>query len=682
MKKKYHILLMPLIVLTALLTAACSNDSIPDETIPEGMGRIRITISTPEENPSLTRAVNATPWEPTDHPWEDLQTFRIIICNTSGTIVDIIDGTNANKTVTSSILPVGDYHIYATANFDENGYANATSDGFTIDSPIQADTKTIKLTNGYSEKRIPMTGKLTTTPGGNVMQTVTVTNGAEANAGTITVWRMMGKMLFDFTNETSGNIKIKGIEVEPINQASSTGPGIFFFSKDNLTSTANLVPFFPAGATKSVTATWALDETPSQNQAAFVTKSGVFESTTLLWGNKLQATGSVTTYDNVYTLQKFKTTGNVESKDAAAVITFKVEPKVGMEFTPKSLSFKVCRVGTDGGKFDVEAGGSPLSGATGVTPPRSNGDGGNSGNHIPPFYKEYHYALSGTPTIDEYVVNIYLYGLNEKEYAFRDVVISGDVTNNTGSPLQEYVTLPSGTLNDAGAVTYEPSTALELAAKNDGNTDEGNLFFYVNETDATFTTTENQLSVRFKIQRQNGSGWYDDEIRFGLTTPYINGSAGGDGFNVIRRNDWIHIPVHLRDWQFRIEPVAFVPIAGYPAKTLSSDGLTATFSTGGPIILQPFAQKNNDGTWRDFSDSEVTFVSLSWKNNDGTNVSGSGKIFVTPLAYDSVTKCITGELNNNLAAGTYMTTITVNTKLGPSGSQYDYSFTFNVVLQK
>ena len=99
MKKKYYILLMPLIVLTALLTAACSNDSIPDETIPEGMGRIRITISTPEESPSLTRAVNATPWEPTDHPWENLQTFRIIICNTSGTIVDIIDGTKTNKTM-------------------------------------------------------------------------------------------------------------------------------------------------------------------------------------------------------------------------------------------------------------------------------------------------------------------------------------------------------------------------------------------------------------------------------------------------------------------------------------------------------------------------------------------------------------------------------------------------------
>ena len=681
MKKKYYILLMPLIVLTALLTAACSNDSIPDETIPEGMGRIRITISTPEENPSLTRAVNATPWEPTDHPWENLRTFRIIICNTSGTIVDIINGTNANKTVTSSILPVGDYHIYATANFDENGYANATSDGFTIDSPIQADTKTIKLTNGYSEKRIPMTGKLTTPPGGNVMQTVTVNNGTETDAGTITVWRMMGKMLFDFTNETSGNIKIKGIEVEPINQASSTGPGIFFFSKDNLTSEANLVPFFPAGATKSVTATWALDGTPTQNQAASVTKSGVFQSTQMSWGSKVTVpTGNstVTTYDKAYTLQKFVVNNTSSSQDGEAVISFKVTPATGMSFTPKNISFKVCRGATDGGKFDVVAGGTTL--ATGVTPPRYNGTGGSSGTHEPPFYQEYSYAISASATTGEYVVNIYLYNLNQKEYAFRDIVISGDVTNNTGAALQEHITLPAGTTTDIGPVAYNPVTALTLAAKNDGNTDEGNLFFYVNETDASYTTIENQLSVRIKLARWNSTtnAWYDDEIRFGLTTPYTDGTTGGDGFNVIRRNDWIHIPIHIRDWQFRIEPVAFVPIAGYPAKTLSSDGLTATFSTGGPIILQPFAQKNNDGTWRDFSDPEVTFVSLTWKNSDGTNVSGDDKIIEQAFTYDSYSKCIYGVLNNNLSSGTHKTTVTVNVMLG----SYSYSFTFNVVLKK
>jgi hypothetical protein len=219
---------------------------------------------------------------------------------------------------------------------------------------------------------------------------------------------------------------------------------------------------------------------------------------------------------------------------------------------------------------------------------------------------------------------------------------------------------------------------LTLAAKNDGNTDEGNLFFYVNETDASFTTTNNQFSIRLKIQR----GSHTEELRYGMTTPYTDGTTGGNGFNVIRRNDWIHIPIHLTDWQFRVEPLAFVPIAGYPAATLSSDALTTTFSTGGPIILQPFAQKNTDGMWRDFTDPEVTFVSLTWKNSDGTNVSGTGKIFETAPTYDAASGRILGVLNNSLAAVTYKTSVTVNVKLGSSGSQYDYAFTFNVVLQK
>jgi hypothetical protein len=378
-------------------------------------------------------------------------------------------------------------------------------------------------------------------------------------------------------------------------------------------------------------------------------------------------------------LQKFIATADIGStKDNDAVITFTVTPMTGMTFTPKNVTFKATRGGTDGGNFDVEvtSSGTTTTLATGERPARSNGDNGNG---VAPFTTEYSYPISSTATTDAVVVKIYVYNLaSGKDYAFSDVAISGDVTNNTGAALQELVTLPAGARTDVGSVVYEPTEPLELNATNG----EGTLFFYVNETDATYTTTENQLSVRFKIQRWNGSAWTDEEIRYGVTTHYSDGTTGHNGFNVIRRNDWIHIPVALRDWTFRVEPRAFVPIAGYPATTLSSDGLTTTFSTGGYIILQPFAQKNSDGTWRDFSDPEVTFVSMSWTNNDGSNVSGSGKILESPLVYDPVTKCITGVLNNSLTGGKYMTTVTVNTKLGPTGSQFDYSFTFNVVLQR
>jgi hypothetical protein len=224
-----------------------------------------------------------------------------------------------------------------------------------------------------------------------------------------------------------------------------------------------------------------------------------------------------------------------------------------------------------------------------------------------------------------------------------------------------------------GPVTYTPAST--TIAANGGT---GSLFFYVNETDATFTTTENQLSLRFKIRRDG----YTEEIRYGMTTPYIDGLTGGDGFNVIRRNDWIHIPIHITDWQLRIEPLAFVPIAGYPATMLGSDGLNATFSTGGMIALQPFIKKYTDSTWRDFGDSEVTFVSITWKNSDGTDVSGNGKIVKTAFAYDYVTKCIIGELNQAKVGSNAKTTMTVNIDLGKSPDPvYHYSFSFNIILQ-
>lgn len=667
MKTIYNRIFIWLLVLTTALTTACTGEATDnEEPLPEGMGRIRVTICSPEKAPGQTRAVNAEPWEVPDHEWEKLQTFRILICDADNKVVQIIEGDKSqmgntststaehpyqSATVTSTPLSAGNYYIYATANY---------ADGYTIGSTVNPNA-TIRFANGYSESDIPMTGYLPSP--------VTVNIGEETDAGTISVWRVMGKLQFEFTNETNEQVDILGIEVDPINQASSTGPGIYLFSKDDLTSTNNLVPLFPANATKNVSATWSLNTTPTQNMTASVSMGGVFESTALSWSSKLDVTGGVSTYDNVYTLQKFKTTENITSKDDAVVITMRVTPKSGMTFTPKNISFKACRVGTNGGKFDVEAGGTAL--ATEVTPPRSNGD---DSNHVPPFYQEYSYAISGTPTNGEYVVKIYLYALNQKEYAFRDIVISGDVTNNTGSPIQEHITLPAGATTDVGPVRYEPSTALALNAS--GGT--GNLFFYVNETDASFTNNENQFSLRFKVRR-NGQ---TEELRYGMTTPYIDGRTGGDGFNVIRRNDWIHIPIRLTDWQFRIEPLAFVPIAGYPATTLSSDALSATFSTGGPIILQPFVKKRTDSTWRDFSNTEVTFVSVSWKNDDGNDVSGIGKIFTSQLTYDTQTHCIYGVLNNSLATGTYMTTVIVNTKLGPSGSQLDYSFTFNVVLKK
>ena len=537
-----------------LLPAACSDDKADynELPMPEGTGRISLCISTPELPSGHTRAVNTeTTWLDPDHDWEKLQSVRIFICNaTNNQVVQIIEKTRSQlevastpaapdstltlfEPIVSEPLAAGNYIVYATANFHSsvNTTSDAYDDGITVGSTLNPNAS-FSFTNGYSEKNIPMTGRLNNANG--TLKTVTVTVNNVVDAGTLSLWRVMGKLQFYFTNESAQPVRIKGVEVYPINQATVANGGVYLFSKDNLASEEN------------------------------------------------------------------------------------------------------------------------LAAGTGIT-------------------------------------------------------------------------LPDGARTDVGVVTFEPTNPVMLAAKNDNDdTDEGTFFFYVNETDATFTVTQNQLSLRFKVQRlkeggseENEDDWYDEEIRHGVTTHYGNGSVGQNGFNVIRRNDWIHIPVVLTDWLMRIEPLAFVPIAGYPTQTLSSDGLTATFSTGGMIALQPFIKKYTDKTWRSFGDPEITFgnvvetsdgvneeasweASITWKNADGDNSPyGADKIVTTPFRYDPDTNYIIGELNNDLGANNYTdnglsvytknghrcfkTTFTVCLRLGPqddSTKQYVYTFTFNVILEK
>lgn len=215
--------------------------------------------------------------------------------------------------------------------------------------------------------------------------------------------------------------------------------------------------------------------------------------------------------------------------------------------------------------------------------------------------------------------------------------------------------------------------------------------------------------VNESVAPDNGSGLFYLSLGFDGEAEYhhalINQKGSttddDDAWHYIARNDYRIIPIHLTDWLFRIEPIAFVPIAGYPAVLLSSNALTATYNTGGMIALQPFVKKYNDTSWRDFDDLEVTYgevvetsdgvdeeaswaASIHWKNANGTDVSGEGKIVTSPFIYDPDTNYIIGELNNdnNFATGTYKTAITFKLKLGPQGEQYTYTFTCDVVLQK
>lgn len=259
-----------------------------------------------------------------------------------------------------------------------------------------------------------------------------------------------------------------------------------------------------------------------------------------------------------------------------------------------------------------------------------------------------------------------------------------------------------GTAATKGNMTYITPAASRLVA-HDGHhsTGEGQkpvtFTFYVNESvapiDNTSATTGNgtglfYLSLGIKTIK-TGTGEdvvYTDVV---YTHALINQSGStttdDDAWHYIARNDYRVIPVILSDWLFRVEPLAFVPIAGYPAVSLSSDAQKATFSTGGMIALQPFVKKRSEDNWRDFSDPEVELLSITWTNSDDTetesSISGDDKIIKTGFAYDPVTHCIIGELNNKLTGSLYKTAVTITVKLG-TAPQYTYSFTCDVILDK
>jgi len=243
--------------------------------------------------------------------------------------------------------------------------------------------------------------------------------------------------------------------------------------------------------------------------------------------------------------------------------------------------------------------------------------------------------------------------------------------------------------------------------------DSKTFFLYVNETNSTATATKNQYSIRILVKRHRADGDAGvEEMRYGFT---VNSQTSGsawktgttNGFDYIRRNDWIKIPIMLTDWTFRIEALPFPPIAGFQARVLSADALSIAFNSGGYIFLRPMFRNNNDpeGVWRGFDDSDVTFVlpgepytvngspaeeleiteenvygwttpatgvaeSIDPETRTGIVITGDLAIleqrFVQIASGD-----IVGKLTNNKIAG--MVTVTIKLQLGGFAYQFNYN---------
>ena len=195
------------------------------------------------------------------------------------------------------------------------------------------------------------------------------------------------------------------------------------------------------------TATWELKSATMETNAA-TSAEGLFSVANLSLGDKITAAGLRT--DGTVIRQQFQPTEQAAAGDDNATIVFTLKPKKTLTFTPKSLSFNASRVGTNGGAFDVvvTSNGESKKIASGVTPQLAKEE---------PYISNHTFNLSDIPATDDiFTVKIYIYNLaNNKQYAFSDVVISGDV-EGTIEPTPVYTLSVGSNMTGAGKVSTNP----------------------------------------------------------------------------------------------------------------------------------------------------------------------------------------------------------------------------------
>lgn len=240
------------------------------------------------------------------------------------------------------------------------------------------------------------------------------------------------------------------------------------------------------------TATWPLN-TSEVVTAAATSAEGLFSVAELSWGDKLTTAGLRT--DAGVVRQQFQPTEAGAADDDASAIVFTMKPKKALTFTPKRLSFKASRVGTNGGAFNVvvESGGQSTKVGEGITPQLAKED---------PYVSVHEFDLSGIPATDDlFYVKIYVYNLaTNKQYAFSDVVITGDVAGTIEAVPAYTLSVKLGT-EGAGKVSSNPAgnefdegTSITVSAT------ENFGYHFKAWTDADGKEVSDKLSYTFDIK--------------------------------------------------------------------------------------------------------------------------------------------------------------------------------------
>ncbi len=190
------------------------------------------------------------------------------------------------------------------------------------------------------------------------------------------------------------------------------------------------------------TATFAFDLETEGQTAAFGDAADYFLSSKVTYGSNL-------TLKDKYTVGgvneiRFEPTDKEDAAGESNAIRFLIQPKAGFAFTPKSVSFKATRYGTDNGTLDFA-----WQNPNGTTVTLDSNKKPARNNETTP-YTSYSYDITGaTPAEGPCGLVVYLYGLQAtKQIGLAQIVITGVLNGEE----KEMPMLGSFTVN---GVTYQ-----------------------------------------------------------------------------------------------------------------------------------------------------------------------------------------------------------------------------------
>ncbi len=173
-----------------------------------------------------------------------------------------------------------------------------------------------------------------------------------------------------------------------------------------------------------VTATFAFGAGTDGQQAEMGDANKYFVTSKVTYGSNLWIKDANMNQTRFEPIEQQNEPSGGTAADESNAIRFLIQPNFGLTFTPKKVSLKTTRFGTDNGLLDVSwenPDKTTVSLAVGVKPNRNNGD---------PKYSELSYDITGaTPAEGSCGLLINLYHLQSgKQIGFCDIVIEGTLS--------------------------------------------------------------------------------------------------------------------------------------------------------------------------------------------------------------------------------------------------------------